>query len=210
MPHSGRCSPPRVWVTAIAQWSGSPCSIPSIIRARQRTRRLPLRAIRRGGRCLRRAAAPRARRHGIQKVERGGTYPYRDTVHRLVHALQLTPEDLVAFEAAARPTPRNRASGPSAAGLQELPAALTTFIGREREKDELVRLFADSAAAHVDRSRWLWQDAAGARSGEAGARELPGRRVGSSSSHPWPSRFSCRWRWPRHSGFATRPRRRLS
>src|ERR1700738_5092244 len=47
--------------------------------------------------------------NGIQKLESGSTRPYRETVRRLVEALRVTPEELVAFQAAAQPQPRQRA-----------------------------------------------------------------------------------------------------
>jgi predicted ATPase/DNA-binding XRE family transcriptional regulator len=81
--------------------------------------------------------------HGIQKLESGGSHPYRDTVRRLVQALRLSPVDLEAFQNAAAPAPRHRADGsgrPSTNVRKDLPTALTSFIGREDEKDELVRL----------------------------------------------------------------------
>src|SRR5215831_11923985 len=46
--------------------------------------------------------------HGIQKLERGATHPYRDTTYRLVDALGLAGETRAQFEAAAAPSPRRR------------------------------------------------------------------------------------------------------
>jgi len=79
--------------------------------------------------------------NGIQKLERGGTHPYRDTVRRLVEALRLTPDDAIALQAAAHPAPRSR-DGVALrdVGDDDLPTSLTSFIGREREKNELARL----------------------------------------------------------------------
>src|SRR5205809_6359712 len=48
--------------------------------------------------------------HGIQKLERGATRPYRDTSNRLIDALGLTGEARRQFETAAAPGPRRRAS----------------------------------------------------------------------------------------------------
>lgn len=53
--------------------------------------------------------------HGIQKLERAVTHPYRDTTRRLIDALGLTGEARAEFEAAARPAPRRRAVGTQAA-----------------------------------------------------------------------------------------------
>jgi transcriptional regulator with XRE-family HTH domain len=44
--------------------------------------------------------------HGIQKLEAGSRHPYRDTAGRLVAALQLSPEQALALQAAAQPAPR--------------------------------------------------------------------------------------------------------
>jgi predicted ATPase len=87
--------------------------------------------------------------NGIQKLESGGTRPYRDTVRRLIEALHVTPDEVVAFQTAAQPQPRP--SAPKVQGTQageasssqtghELPAALTSFIGREAELDEITQL----------------------------------------------------------------------
>ena len=54
--------------------------------------------------------------HGIQKLERGTTRPYRETAERLSRALQLTGQVAVQFESAAQPMPRARAGGLSAGG----------------------------------------------------------------------------------------------
>ena len=44
---------------------------------------------------------------GIQKLERGPAHPYRDTVERLIAALQLSPEAQVEFRAAVRRKPHH-------------------------------------------------------------------------------------------------------
>jgi transcriptional regulator with XRE-family HTH domain len=80
--------------------------------------------------------------HTVQKLEAGGSHPYRDTSQRLALALGLSPADLVAFQAAAQPAPRRRGDGASKSSpdaRQDLPAALTSFIGREREIDEITQ-----------------------------------------------------------------------
>jgi predicted ATPase len=74
-------------------------------------------------------------------LESGGTRPYRETVRRLVEALQITPDELVAFQGAAQPQPRARArAAHSGEANHELPAALTSFIGREAELKEITEL----------------------------------------------------------------------
>jgi non-specific serine/threonine protein kinase len=85
--------------------------------------------------------------HGIQKLERGGTHPYRDTVRRLMSGLQLSPEETLAFQAAANPAPRNRGSETQRSSGEfqhDLPAPLTSFIGREREKDQIAQLLSNT------------------------------------------------------------------
>jgi transcriptional regulator with XRE-family HTH domain len=51
--------------------------------------------------------------HGIQKLERGATHPYRDTAQRLELALQLEPAEQARFRAAVLPgaPPRTPAPG---------------------------------------------------------------------------------------------------
>src|SRR5690348_17217193 len=74
--------------------------------------------------------------HGIQKLERGATRPYRETADRLSQALQLTGQLEIQFKSAAQPVPRRRASGThdtqlSGTGAQHnLPLQTTSFIGR--------------------------------------------------------------------------------
>lgn len=81
--------------------------------------------------------------NGIQKLESGGSHPYRDTANRLVRALDLTREDVLAFQAAAQPTPRRRLHAsftePGDASA-ELPTIASSFLGREHEKSDLAQL----------------------------------------------------------------------
>jgi non-specific serine/threonine protein kinase len=78
--------------------------------------------------------------HGIQKLERGVTRPYRDTVQRLLVALPLSDADQTelrtAAGAAARP-PRGLAAVEVA--RHNLPIPVTSFIGRERDLAEVGR-----------------------------------------------------------------------
>jgi predicted ATPase/DNA-binding XRE family transcriptional regulator len=87
--------------------------------------------------------------HGVQKLERGGTCPHRETVRRLVNALQLSPADGDEFRAAAQRAP-GIVSEPDEETLhvrsklaQQLPAALTSFIGRGNEIDQIKRLLSN-------------------------------------------------------------------
>jgi predicted ATPase/DNA-binding XRE family transcriptional regulator len=83
----------------------------------------------------------------IQRLENGGSAPYQDTVRRLIAALELVGEDCATFEAAAKVSMRSRRS---AAVLREgnnhtrnlLPSSPTSFIGREREVADVLRLLS--------------------------------------------------------------------
>src|SRR5262245_38180820 len=77
--------------------------------------------------------------HGIQKLEAGATHPYRDTVERLIVALDLRGDDQEDFRSVARPAPRRnhaaRSDSTSAkhAARHNLALQLTSFVGREEE-----------------------------------------------------------------------------
>ena len=94
----------------------------------------------------------------IQDLERGVAHPRVDTTERLLAALGLRGEARIRFLALARPAPRRprlhlieqhptngvvpeRATARNRVGL---PAALTSFVGRERELAEVQRLLASS------------------------------------------------------------------
>jgi transcriptional regulator with XRE-family HTH domain len=85
----------------------------------------------------------------ITDLERGvRRYPYLDTIARLAQALQLGERERVELRAASRrPTAavddsRSGGGAPSHAAQpsHNLPASLTSFVGRERELGELRRL----------------------------------------------------------------------
>ena len=81
--------------------------------------------------------------HGIQKLERGVTRPFRDTVERLVAALQLSAAGAEALRGAAGPVRRHGTGWPATAldrTRNNLPTPLTSFLGREREMEELSQL----------------------------------------------------------------------
>jgi predicted ATPase/DNA-binding XRE family transcriptional regulator len=73
--------------------------------------------------------------HGIQKLERGSTRPYRDTAERLSRAMELTADAEVRFKAAARPVPRRHSIKPLVPDHSghNLPLQTTSFIGRQED-----------------------------------------------------------------------------
>jgi non-specific serine/threonine protein kinase len=78
--------------------------------------------------------------HGIQKLERGVTRPYRDTLERLLAALRLFVDDQVALRTAAGVASRAPRS-PTAARVarHNLPVPETRLIGREQDLEEVSR-----------------------------------------------------------------------
>jgi predicted ATPase/DNA-binding CsgD family transcriptional regulator/DNA-binding XRE family transcriptional regulator len=87
---------------------------------------------------------------GIRKLEHGTTRPNRATVQRLVLALELSHDDQILFRVAGRPAPRDRqvtsrlAASPELSYRHNLPTALTSFIGRERELSEVQRRLGEA------------------------------------------------------------------
>ena len=81
--------------------------------------------------------------HGIQKLERGATRPYRATAERLSRALQLKGQLEVQFISAARPVPRRRTTEtldwqPTGNRLpHNLPLQTTSFIGRDHDLSQI-------------------------------------------------------------------------
>ena len=79
--------------------------------------------------------------HGIQKLEQGVTHPYRDTVQRLLGALQLDAAERAEFEAAAtRRQHKAVPAEPVSHGRNNLPAQVTSFVGREVELRAVAQL----------------------------------------------------------------------
>jgi transcriptional regulator with XRE-family HTH domain len=79
--------------------------------------------------------------HGIQKLERGATHPYRDTARRLSAALHLEGERKSRFEAAVGPVHRRGALPHASAPADQhhnLPVPLTSLVGRENATRDLV------------------------------------------------------------------------
>jgi len=104
---------------------------------------------------------------GIQKLERGVTHPYRDTVQRLVTALQLAGAGEHAFREAA-PAPRQRA-----------PSALPSPPAQPRhQSDALIARALVIGSAQCDSEDTMapypWDD-------------HPPRMVSLVASRPWPS-----------------------
>src|ERR1051326_7430527 len=72
--------------------------------------------------------------HGIQKLERGATHPYRDTAKRLIVALQLESNQKAQFAAAVAPVRRHGSAHASRASVDQrhnLPSPTSSLIGRE-------------------------------------------------------------------------------
>jgi non-specific serine/threonine protein kinase len=78
--------------------------------------------------------------HGVQKLERGVTHPYRETAARLEAVLQLAPEDADQLHAAIQPVRRHgslRADGALPPPEHNLPTPASSFIGRQQELVEV-------------------------------------------------------------------------
>lgn len=95
--------------------------------------------------------------HGIQKLERAVSHPYRDTAERLVAALQLGPEDAGRLRSTVQPVRRRSTLGrelPSAwsgntrPSGHNLPGQPTSFVGRQRELDEYRQCIAGATAKY--------------------------------------------------------------
>jgi transcriptional regulator with XRE-family HTH domain len=86
--------------------------------------------------------------HGIQKLERGATRPYRDTAQRLIAALQLISDERARFQAAVSPVRRHASTTPVAAvsdsARHNLPLPVTSLVGREAATREVEHLPADT------------------------------------------------------------------
>ncbi|MGH2387765.1 MAG: tetratricopeptide repeat protein [Chloroflexota bacterium] len=93
---------------------------------------------------------------GIQALELGENKPRRDTARRLSTALGLSEQDRARFLAAATPGPRGRAAREDgthalplpvpvprpAAPRHNLPALLSSFVGRDQEQADIIELLA--------------------------------------------------------------------
>jgi non-specific serine/threonine protein kinase len=82
---------------------------------------------------------------GVQKLERGVTHPYRDTLQRLLGALKLSDDEQAQLRTAAVAPPRaRRILGAAEAAHHNLPIPVTSFIGREQELQEVVHRLNDT------------------------------------------------------------------
>jgi len=117
--------------------------------------------------------------HGIQKLERGATHPYRDTAERLQVALQLKPDDQVRFRAAVLPVRRHEPAPPSAtAGVRHnLPIPTTRFVARAGEIERVIQ--------RLRVSRLLTITGAGGCGKTRLAIEVAGRLVGDFADGAW-------------------------
>ena len=84
--------------------------------------------------------------HGIQKLERGATHPYRDTARRLELALQLASDDQARFRAAVLPVRRHEPPPLPAAGgaRHNLPIPTTRFVARAGEMERVMQRLAEA------------------------------------------------------------------
>jgi predicted ATPase/DNA-binding XRE family transcriptional regulator len=85
--------------------------------------------------------------HGIQKLERGATHPYRDTAQRLMVALQLDADQRTLFQAAVMPVHRRGMMPPddnTDAARHNLPVPLSNTVGREAAIVEVTRRLVDT------------------------------------------------------------------
>jgi non-specific serine/threonine protein kinase len=84
--------------------------------------------------------------HGIQKLERGATTPYRDTARRLSAALQLNSDAQSRFQEAVSPVRRHGSaalvSTPSNGAPHNLPVPVTSLVGREAAMRQIEHLLA--------------------------------------------------------------------
>jgi transcriptional regulator with XRE-family HTH domain len=81
--------------------------------------------------------------YGVQKLEAGTTHPYRDTAQRLIGALELAPDAAERLKAAVQPVRRHGSAPRGAtdrAARHNLPAAVTSFVGRAHEMREIPKL----------------------------------------------------------------------
>jgi predicted ATPase/DNA-binding XRE family transcriptional regulator len=81
--------------------------------------------------------------HGIQKLERGATHPYRDTARRLIEALRLDAEEQARLRATVVPMHRHglvrEADITNLQMRSNLPAPVTRLIGRDEAVLEVMR-----------------------------------------------------------------------
>src|SRR6266567_791897 len=85
--------------------------------------------------------------HGIQKLERGATHPYRDTAQRLIVALALDPDAETRFRAAVAPVRRHNSASrvdTSDGTVHNLPLSTTNLIGRGEDMKAVTARLANT------------------------------------------------------------------
>ncbi|MBV9357312.1 MAG: XRE family transcriptional regulator, partial [Chloroflexi bacterium] len=82
--------------------------------------------------------------HGIQNLERGVSRPYRDTLQRLLTALQLSVDEQSELRTAAGSASRQRLAAPGNLARDNLPTPVSSFIGRDQEVVELAQRLVDA------------------------------------------------------------------
>lgn len=146
------------------------------------------------------ALAERARvsPRGISALESGyRRSPQRQTLNRLSGALALNADDQRAFNAAAaKPAmPRRRrsaaATAPWSTAPPGLPVALTSFVGRDSELDEIAALLAEHRLVTITGAGGVGKTQTALRAAQVAAGRLPGAvylialaTIGDSSSIP--------------------------
>ena len=112
--------------------------------------------------------------HSERQVEALTAYSRARTL--LTESFGLDPSDeLRALERAVLRQELTPAS--PAVERHNLPAPLTSFVGREHELDEIAEPPARSPSRHSDRGRWCRQDPPRPRSGHLSDRRVDGRRL---------------------------------
>ena len=96
----------------------------------------------------------------ISDLERGLKVPQRATVHLLLEALDLAPDAVESFEVAARSRLQTLEQTADSTVRHNLPAALTSFVGREGEIVRLRQLL-DPLAQHAQTVRLVTLTGAG-------------------------------------------------
>ncbi len=118
--------------------------------------------------------------HGIQKLERGATHPYRETAQRLELALQLEPDEQARFRAAVRPVRRHEPPPTLAAGgarQHNLPIPTTRFVARAGEIERVMQ--------RLHEARLLTITGAGGCGKTRLAIEVAGQLVGDLADGVW-------------------------
>ena len=95
---------------------------------------------------------------------------------RPVRLFELAAPGLQAPDAPATAQPGDGAAA-APAGRHNLPAPLTSFLGRDQDLARLEGLLGRGTAGHADRAWWDGEDPAGGGGRDAGGGPVPGRGV---------------------------------